>query len=97
MAQQRDNSGTLSRNKDKEKEDANPNWPDFKGRIRVAGVDYWLNGWVKETDSGKFFSLSVQPQQGGQQQGKPKHSAIDGMDDDIPFSNPYRGTRCYVV
>ena len=84
MAQQRDNSGTLSRNKDKEKEDANPDWPDFKGRIRVAGVDYWLNGWVKESEHGRFFSLSVKPQEG--QKAAPKRSGpMDGMDDDIPF------------
>lgn len=89
MAYDNTNSGILSRNDRKEQ----PNHPDFKGQINVAGVDYWLSGWVKERNdkTGKFFSLSVKPKdaqaparaataapaKGG--------SGFNDMDDDIPF------------
>lgn len=55
------NTGILSRNDRKEQ----PNHPDFKGQINVAGVEYWLSGWVKERKdkTGKFFSLSVKPKE----------------------------------
>lgn len=86
MAKQYDNSGTLSRNKDKEKEGANPNWPDFKGSITVNGQDYWLSGWVKEGEHGRFFSLSVQPKEAKQQSPRTKAAqSISDMDEDIPF------------
>lgn len=81
------NSGLLSRNDRKEQ----PNHPDFKGQINVAGVDYWLSGWVKERKdgSGKFFSLSVTPKDAPaapRQAPAPRPSSgFDDMDDDIPF------------
>lgn len=84
------NSGILSRNDRKEKE----THPDFKGQINVAGVDYWLSGWVKERKdgTGKFFSLSVkakdeqprQPAKAPAKQTAPANS-FDDMDDDVPF------------
>ena len=85
MAQKFDNSGTLSRNKDKDKADANPKWPDFKGSITVEGQDYWLSGWVKEGKQGKFFSLSVSPKEAEHDARAKATNAITGMDDDIPF------------
>ena len=90
------NSGILSRNDRKEQ----PNHPDFKGQINVAGVDYWLSGWVKERKdgTGKFFSLSVKPKDAqpsaptfrsrhdaAQAKAAPVGSGFDDMDDDLPF------------
>lgn len=38
--------------------------PDYKGSINVAGVEYWLSGWVKDTSKGEMVSLSVEPKDG---------------------------------
>lgn len=54
MAEQRELSGTLSRNKKREHE----RQPEFKGSATIDGVAYWLSAWVKEGQDGKFFSLS---------------------------------------
>jgi hypothetical protein len=92
MTYDRTNTGLLSRNDRKEKD----SHPDFKGQINVAGVEYWLSGWVKERKdgTGKFFSLSVSPKNAS---GAPartsaltsKPAPSSGFDDmpdsDIPF------------
>ena len=92
MAYDNTNRGILSKNDRKEQE----THPDFTGQINVAGVDYWLNGWVKTRNdgSGKFFSLSVKPKDAPRQAAAPKAapskasaggSGFDDMDDDIPW------------
>lgn len=54
-----ENSGSLSKNLDKKKPDANPNWPDYKGKGQVGGVKYWFAAWVKKgKDGSQFLSLS---------------------------------------
>lgn len=51
----KDNSGTLSRNAKKEKD----NHPDYKGKATIGGVDYWVAGWAKTgQDGSKFMSLA---------------------------------------
>jgi hypothetical protein len=52
-----DNSGYLSRNTDKTK----PDDRDYRGSITIAGVEYWLSGWVKENERGKFLKLVAKP------------------------------------
>lgn len=69
------NSGALFKNDRREKE----THPQYNGTINVAGVDYWINAWVKEGKSGKFFSLSVKPKEaqgggGGARGGAPQRS-----------------------
>jgi hypothetical protein len=80
------NKGILSRNDRKEEE----SHPDFKGQINVAGVEYWLSGWIKERKdgSGKFFSLSVKPKDAPQGRPAPaprRPNRQDDYDDSIPF------------
>ena len=81
--QQRDNSGILSRNEDKAKPDANPNWPDYKGQITIGGKSFWLAGWIKDGQRGKFLSLAVKPKEPAPaQEATP---AANDTDDGLPF------------
>lgn len=53
-----DNSGVLFKN---DKGD-NPKRPDYRGSIAVAGVDYNISGWIRESKKSgdKFMSLKVE-------------------------------------
>jgi hypothetical protein len=55
------NRGALFKNDRKE----NENHPDLSGNINVDGKEYWLSGWTKKTEDGKFkvLSLSVKPKE----------------------------------
>lgn len=54
-------TGIISRNDKKEK----PTHPDQTGQCTIDGVEYWLNGWIKERKdgTGKFLSLSFKPKE----------------------------------
>lgn len=83
--QQKDGSGSLFRNKRKEADQH----PDHTGSITVAGVQYWLSGWIKQTKDGeKYFSLSVRPKEERQERRSsppPAQPQQDDFDDSIPF------------
>lgn len=87
MSQQYDNEmrGVLFKN-DKEGNEARP---DYKGKIQISGVEYWLSAWIKEGKSGKFMSLKAEDQKKAADAypaEKPKAAnCMDQFDDDIPF------------
>jgi len=64
------NRWKLFRNAEKRKETS----PDFSGEVNINGVDYYLDGWIKEGATQRFFSGTV----------KPKKSATT-FDLDVPF------------
>lgn len=56
MSDQYDNSGALFKNKDKK-----GNQPDFRGPLKVDGVEYEMSGWQKKSSSGdSYLSLAIQ-------------------------------------
>ena len=85
MAYDNTNRWTLNRNDRKESE----RHPDYKGSINVDGVDYWLDGWIKDGANGKFISGSIKPKdaaRNGHQQSAPQPaSPYDDLQDDPPF------------
>ncbi len=78
---ERDNCGSLSRNESKNEPGGNKNWPDFRGSLRVDGVDFWLSGWLKDGKHGKFLSLSLKRKE----EGTPRAAAAKLSDADFPF------------
>ena len=49
------NRGVLFSN-DRKESDKHPDW---KGRLNIAGVDHWVDGWIKQGARGEFISLSL--------------------------------------
>ncbi len=48
-------TGILSKN---DKGD-NPNRPDYRGDVKINGVNYNVSGWAKQSAKGPFLSLSL--------------------------------------
>lgn len=58
---QRELRGTLGRN---QKHEPGTNQPAYKGSCMLEdGREYWISGWVNESESGKFFSLAFKPKE----------------------------------
>jgi hypothetical protein len=78
--EQKDNSGSLFKNDRKESD----KHPDYKGSIRINGVDYWLSAWIKRSnDKPPFMSLSVQPKE--EKRSEPAAQQPPPATDDAPF------------
>ena len=82
----RDNSGTFSRNKDKQDGD---NKPHIKGQCTINGVDYWLDGWLKDGANGTFYSVAFKEKEQRRdarsaQKASQKMQQPD-FDDSVPF------------
>lgn len=90
------NRGVLFTN-DRKESDKHPDW---KGRLNIAGVDHWVDGWIKQGARGEFISISLgKPceKQGvapAKQAAKPAQarpaapaqgSGFDDMDGDVPW------------
>ncbi len=77
----RDNSGRLSRNDRKEKE----THPDMKGSATINGVEYWISGWAKENDRGKWLSLSFEQKDAKRSNGGRDQRRHEREGSDIPW------------
>lgn len=79
MSENKDMTGVLFRNDRKEQE----KHPDRKGSALIAGVEYWVAGWLKEGKNGQFLSLAFTPKDEKKPPEKPKAKRND--DEDLPF------------
>jgi len=78
---QKDNSGALFRNKEKEKD----THPDYKGQAMIDGVEYYISSWLNESKNGvKYMSLSFKEKQEGGY-GTKESNMQEAFDDDMPF------------
>lgn len=91
-----DNTNRFVLFKNKEKRDDKDR--DYNGTVNIDGKDYWLNGYIKQSDKGAFISCTVRPKDAPQQtisqRAMPRRDSIssgkvniipDDMDDSIPF------------
>ena len=72
----RDMSGTIGKN-DRRTQD---NHPTHSGSAMIDGREYWINGWVKNSDRGSFLSLAFRAKE-------PRQEPVSDapFNDDIPF------------
>jgi hypothetical protein len=75
-----DNSGILFKNEDKSKETDR----DYQGSATIAGVEYWMSGWIKQGKRGKFLSFAFKLKDASAAT-KPKSAFDDDMNDQIGF------------
>ena len=83
------NRGVLFKN-DKQ---GNEKRPDYTGKINVEGTDFRLSAWIKEGDTGKYMSLSVEKRDARTGAAIPRSEGktdmekgqINDPDDAIPF------------
>jgi hypothetical protein len=74
---QKEAQGILFRNDKK----SNAKHPDYRGSATLCGVEYWVSGWIKEGQRGKFMSLAF-TDKADQREGA---SAARDRDSDIKF------------
>jgi hypothetical protein len=74
------NSDALFKNENKQSE----KHADYRGEINAAGVDYWLDGWVRTSKKGtKFISFKLKPKD--DQPNKVKEPIAKDFNDDLPW------------
>ncbi len=78
-----DNSGSIGKNTRKTEE----GHADLSGKATVAGVEYWVDGYKRETDGRVWYGLRFKPKAAEQAPQKPATKTVlkADFDDDIPF------------
>jgi len=81
MSFDKTNTGTLGKNKRREKE----THPEYSGEINVDGSEYWLSAFIRTNGKTgeKFFALSVRKKVERPAE-QPKSTDVP-FDDDLPF------------
>ena len=86
----REGQGALFTNDRKEK----PDQPDYRGKVRIGGVLYYLSGWERRSSGGtRWLALKAEPHQragaepaqASASQPAPPAAKRDEFNDDIPF------------
>lgn len=75
----KDMTGSVFVNDKKTKE----NHPDRRGSCKIDGVEYWISGWLKDTNGKKWMSLAFTKKE--DQQNSQSQSESSVPDDEIPF------------
>lgn len=79
--EQRDLSGTLFKNDNKEKD----THADYKGTCMVDGTEYWMNAWIKKGKNGSFMSIAFKAKDRQEARKPDNQPARKEPDEDIPF------------
>lgn len=57
------NTFTIGKNTRKREGKEGEKDPTLSGTINIDGVEYWLNGWTRESENGKFISGTIKPKE----------------------------------
>lgn len=79
--QQKELSGSIFRNERKD----SASQPDYRGSAKIDGEEYWVSGWIKEGNKGKWMSLAFTAKDGGFSRPDKPRPTPTFDDDDIPF------------
>jgi hypothetical protein len=80
MAYDNNNTGTLGKNKRKEKETQ----PGYKGKCIIDGKHYWISAWIRTgSDDEKFFSMVFEEKEAAPAPTRRQH--VELQDDGPPF------------
>ena len=70
----REGQGALFTNDRKEKADQ----PDYRGKVRIGGVLYYLSGWERRSNGGtRWLALKAEPHQ--KAGAEPQHASNNGV------------------
>lgn len=83
--EQRDNSGSLFKNEEKESE----RHPDYSGMCVINGVEMYMDAWLKTADSGRRWMSFSFKAKGKSKDSKPEKQQPSRRqrdeDSDVPF------------
>jgi hypothetical protein len=82
MSQQYDNTNRWSLFKNDNRQ--SDKHPEYSGTLNVDGVEYFLNGWIKEGKKGRFFSGSIK---------RKDKQAMSNLADDLRSNSPQAPAR----
>lgn len=77
----KDGQGSLFKN---DKGD-NAKRPDYRGSVKIGGVEYELAAWIREGQKGKYMSLSAKPKGERPMPKRDDDPVPQDPNDDIPF------------
>lgn len=83
---EKENRGAIWPNEDKTAE--HPTWADFKGKLNVGGVEYWVSAWKRRPDAkpgSPSLTFSVQPKEQKQARDYAEKDDPPLEMDDLPF------------
>ena len=86
MAGTNDNSGTLSVNTKKSEDPVKNKWmADARGKATIEGKEYYINGYIKKGQYGRFTSLQFVPVK--KKDGEKEAPKVEGKKDLVFFLN----------
>jgi len=59
--------------------------PDRSGTLNVGGVEYFIDGWIRNGKKGPFLSGRIKLKDAAKQASKPVAQPLIDADGDIPF------------
>lgn len=63
----------------------NPKRPDRTGTLNVGGVEYYMDGWIKQGAKGPFLSGTIKPKEARNEARAEPKPQPEFADENVPF------------